>query len=161
MQSSSLYPLTALAVVSILAGCTETSPSSLGPTYPSFATRTDHNNDWEPFVLEDVDNPCTPAIEAIDFEGEIHGQGSIWDNGHFKAHYNVTLTGVDADGVSYFSSSTGNSDNEPSGSATEDIVISALIVSNGGTPNFVVKTVLHHSADGTVRVDKATEECQG
>ena len=155
------YPLTAVVVAAILTACTDTSQSPLGPTTPSLATRTEHNNEWQPFLLEDVDNPCTPAVEAIDLEGRIHGQGSVWDNDHFKSHYDVTLTGMDANGVSYFGTSTGNGKGEFPGSETEDVVISTLLISRGGTPNFVAKIVLHHHKDGTVQVDKAGEECRG
>ncbi len=152
---------TVVVVATILSACTDTSESPLGPTSPALATRTDHNNLWVPFVLEDVDNPCTPAVEAIDLEGSIHGQGSIWDNDHFKSHYDVNLTGVDADGVRYQGTSTGNGKGEFSGSETEDVVISTVINSQGGTPNFVSKIVLHHHKDGTVTVDKGGEECRG
>jgi hypothetical protein len=108
-----------------------------------------------------VDNVCTPAVEAIDLEGTIHGQGSQWDNGHFKSHYNVNLTGVDANGVRYQGASTGNGKGEFLGSGTEDVVISTVINSNGAAPNFVSKIVLHHHKDGTITVDKAGEECRG
>jgi hypothetical protein len=107
-----------------------------------------------------VDNPCTPAVESIDLEGTIHGMGSTWDNGHFKSHYNVNLTGVDANGVRYQGTSTGNGKGVP-GSTTEDVVISTVINSKGGTDNFVTKIVLHFATDGTVRVEKLGEECRG
>jgi len=91
----------------------------------------------------------------------IHGQGSLWDNDHFKSHYNVTLTGTDANGVSYLGTSAGNGKGDFPGSETEDVVISTVLVSQGGTPNFVTKIVLHFAADGTFRVEKGSEECRG
>ena len=72
------------------------------------ATRIDQNNIWVEFQLPDVDNPCTPGVEAIDLEGKIHGQGAAWDNDHFNSHYDVNVTGVDADGVEYQGTSAGN-----------------------------------------------------
>lgn len=47
------------------------------------------------------------------------------------------------------------------GSPTEDVVISTVINSQGGTDNFVMKIVLHFAADGSVQVDKSSEECRG
>ena len=161
MRYPSQYPVSVVLVVAMLTACTETSESPLDPTTPSLATRTEQNNDRSPFFLADVDNVCTPAIEAIDFEGTIHGQGSTWDNDHFKSHYNVTLTGVGADGVKYQGESTGNGKGEFPGSPTEDVVISTVITSQGGADNFVMKIVLHFAADGSVQVDKSSEECRG
>jgi len=155
------YLPTAVAVAMTLSACADTSESPLVPTSPSLATRTEQNNDWVPFLLEDLDNPCTPAVEAIDLEGQIHGQGSTWDNDHFKSHYDVNLTGVDADGVRYQGTSTGNGKGDFPGSETEDVVISTVISSQGGTPNFVTKIVLHHHKDGTITVDRGGEECRG
>jgi hypothetical protein len=149
--------LTAL-MVTLVPACAEPGSAPSDPGASELATRTDHNNVWEEFSVLDLDNPCTPAVEAIDLEGKIHGQGSIWDNGHFKSHYDVNLTGVDADGVRYQGSSTGNGN---LGSVIEDMVISTVINSTGGGPNFTSKIVLHHHKDGTVTVDKAGEECRG
>jgi hypothetical protein len=161
MQRSPSSLLAALLAVILTPACGETADWVIAPETPALATRTEHDNTREPFSLPDVDNPCTSAIEAIDLEGTIHGQGSQWDNEHFKSHYNVTLTGVDADGVSYFGTSTGNGKGEFPGSENEDVVISTLLISRGGTDNFVVKIVLHHHKDGTVTVDKSGEECRG
>jgi hypothetical protein len=150
-----------VAAAITLSACGGSSESPLGPTAPSLATRSDHSNVWESFFLADLDNPCTPAVEAVDLEGKIHGQGSIWDNDHFKSHYDVNLTGVDADGVRYEGTSSGNGKGEFPGSETEDVVISTVITSQGATPNFVTKIVLHHHKDGTITVDKAGDECRG
>ena len=95
MRRSHAISFAALAIT-LAPACHETSDWATAPGGPALATRTEHNNDRLPFLLEDVDNPCTAAIESIDFEGIIHGQGSQWDN-HFKSHYNVTLTGTDAE----------------------------------------------------------------
>lgn len=153
--------LSALLSSAVAVACTESSTLPLDPGAPALATRTDHSNDRFEFFLSDVDNPCTPAVEAIDFEGIIHGQGSTWDNDHFKSHYNVNLTGVDANGVKYVATSTGNGKGEFPGSDTEDVVISTVVASQGGTDNFVQKIVLHHHQDGTVTVDRSSEECRG
>jgi hypothetical protein len=155
------YLPTAVAVAMALSGCADNSESPLVPTSPSLATRTDQNNSWAPFVLEEVDNPCTSAVEAIDLVGKIHGQGSTWDNDHFKSHYDVTITGVDADGVRYHGTSTGNGKGDFPGSESEDVVISTVIGSQGATPNFVTKIVLHHHKDGTITVEKGGQECRG
>ena len=48
-----------------------------------------------------------------------------------------------------------------SGSPTEDVVISTVITSQGAAANFVSKIVLHFAADGSVQVDKSSEECRG
>jgi hypothetical protein len=140
--------------------CSESAVSSLDPDGPALATRSDQNNVRVPFSIT-VDNACTPEIEAIVLEGIIHGQGSTWDNDHFKSHYNVTLTGVGPDGVKYQGESTGNGNGEFPGSPTEDVVISTVITSQGAAANFVSKIVLHFAADGTVQVDKSSEECRG
>jgi hypothetical protein len=132
--------------------------SPLAPDGPSLATRTDRSNIRVEFVLSDVDNPCTPGPDGIDLSGIIHGQGAAWDNGHFNSHYNVNLSGVDDNGVRYQGSSTGNGN---LGSPVEDMVISTVLNSTGGAPNFVSKIVLHHHKDGTTTVDKAGEECRG
>jgi hypothetical protein len=161
MRYSKPRLLTALLLATAAPACSESPVSSLEPGAPALATRTEHNNVRVDFFLDDVDNPCTPAIEAIDLAGTIHGQGSVWDNDHFKSHYNVTLTGVDANGLRYLGTSTGNGKGEFPGSETEDVVISTVLNSQGGTDNFVVKIVLHHAADGTVQVDKGGEECRG
>ena len=161
MRLSATHLLAALLSSALAVGCTESSVSPLDPGAPALATRTDHNNDRIEFFLSDVDNVCTPAVEAIDLKGIIHGQGSIWDNDHFKSHYNVTLTGVGADGVKYVGTSTGNGKGEFPGSETEDVVISTVITSQGGAENFVQKIVLHHHKDGTITVDKAGQECRG
>jgi hypothetical protein len=161
MRRSPSSLLAALLAVILAPACGETADWVTGPETPALATRTTHDNTREPFFLPDVDNPCTSAIEAIDLEGTIHGQGSQWDNEHFKSHYNVTMTGVDADGVRYLGTSTGNGKGEIFGVEPEDVVISTVLNSQGGTPNFVTKIVLHFAADGTVRVDKAGEECRG
>jgi hypothetical protein len=153
--------LAALLAVTLAPACGETADSVIAPESPALATRSERSNVREPFSLADVDNPCTPAIEAIDLEGIIHGQGSVWDNDHFKSHYNVTLTGTDAEGVTYLGTSTGNGKGDFPGSETEDVVTSTLLVSQGGTPNFVAKIVLHFAEDGTVQVEKASEECRG
>jgi hypothetical protein len=47
------------------------------------------------------------------------------------------------------------------GSETEDVVISTVITSQGGLPNFVSKIVLHHHKDGSITVDRSGEECRG
>ena len=44
---------------------------------------------------------------------------------------------------------------------TEDVVISTVISSQGGTPNFVTKIVLHHHKHGTITVERGGEECRG
>jgi hypothetical protein len=146
--------------ITFAAACHESSDWATAPGAPAQETRTDHNNDRSTFLVEDFDNPCTPGIESIDFEGIIHGQGSQWDS-HFKSHYNVILTGTDADGVRYVGESTGNGKGETFGVAPEDVVISTLIISQGGTPNFVMKIVLHFAKDGTINVEKGAEECRG
>jgi len=151
-------PTALLLLVAAVPACGERATLPLDPGPPSFATRTGHDNVRVEFVLEDIDNPCTPALEAIDFQGIIHGQGSQWDNNHFKSHYNVNLKGVDANGVPYQGSSVGNGN---LGSDTEDMVISTVISSRGSLPNFVTKIVLHHHKDGTVTVDRAGEACRG
>jgi hypothetical protein len=152
-----------IAVLIAVAGtaCGDSSAVPLDPETPALAIRTDHSNIRVDFLLEDVDNPCTPAIESITLEGVIHGQGSQWDNDHFKSHYNVALTGEDANGVRYVGSSTGNGKGEFPGSETEDVVISTPLISQGDVPNFITKIVLHHHKDGTITVDKAGEECRG
>lgn len=160
MRHSKPGLLATLFLAAAAAACSESAVSSLDPGAPALATRTDRNNTREQFSIT-LDNPCTPAVEAIDFEGTIHGQGSIWDNDHFKSHYNVNLTGVDANGVRYVGVSTGNGSGEYPGSPTEDMIISTVISSQGGTDNFVTKIVVHFAADGTVRVDKLGEECRG
>ena len=151
----------ALLAVTFAPACDETSNSVLDPGAPDLAIRTEQSNVWEPFSLADVDNPCTPAIEAIDLDGMIHGIGFVSENGRFKSHYNVTMTGVDANGVKYLGTSTGNGKGEFPGSEAEDVVISTVINSQGGTDNFVTKIVLHFAADGTLRVEKGSEECRG
>jgi len=138
--------------------CAEQASAPSDPGAPQLATRTDSNNDWFDFFLPDVDNPCTPAVEAVDLAGRIHGVGGSWDNDHFLSHYNVNLSGVDADGVRYQGASSGNGN---LGSPIEDMVISTVINSTGGAPNFTTKIVLQHLKDGTVTVDKAGDECRG
>jgi hypothetical protein len=160
MSHSITQVRTALLLAMAVPACSESTGSTLDPS-PSFATRTEQNNVREDFVLDDVDNPCTSEIEAVDLEGTIHGQGSVWDNDHFVSHYNVTFSGRDADGVSYFGVSTGTGKGESPGSDTEDVVISTLLIGGGGVPNFIEKIVLHHHKDGTVTVDRAAEECRG
>jgi hypothetical protein len=162
MASPMLHTIAALLLVSVASACGDRSPLPLDPGAPSLATREDgHGSIREEFFLPGVDNPCTPAIEAIDLAGIIHGQGSLWDNDHFKSHYNVNLTGVDADGVRYQGTSTGNGKGDFPGSADEDMVISTVISSQGGLPNFVSKIVLHHHEDGSITVDRISEECRG
>jgi hypothetical protein len=150
--------LTAALVVTLAPACAEQASAPPDPGTPELATRIDQSNAWEEFFIADVDNPCTAAVEAIDLAGKIHGLGSTWDNDHFKSHYDVNVTGVDADGVRYQGSSTGNGN---LGSPIEDMVISTVINSTGGGPNFTSKIVLHHHRDGTVTVDKVGEECRG
>ena len=124
------------------------------------STSTDHHTRAEDTSHATLHNPCTPGVEAIDLEGVIHGQGSLWDNGHFKSHYDLNVTGVDADGIRYQGVSTGNGKGEfPENEA--DAVISTVINSLGGTANFVSKIVLHHHSDGTITVDRAGEACRG
>jgi hypothetical protein len=161
MLRSSFPRFAALLAATLTTACSDSSNTVTDPGAPALATRVTHDNEWVPFSLPDVDNPCTPAVEAIDLAGIIHGQGSQWDNDHFKSHYNVTLTGEDADGVGYQGTSSGNGKGEFLGSPTEDVVISTVLNSLGGTPNFVSKIVLHHAADGTVQVERAAEECRG
>ena len=160
MASPMLSTIAALVVFSAASACGEHSPLPLDPDGPSLATR-EGGNIREEFLLPDVDNPCTPAIEAIDLEGIIHGLGSIWDTGHFKSHYDVNVTGVDADGVRYQGTSTGNGKGYFPGSDIDDVVISTVIASQGGLPNFVSKIVLHHHQDGSITVDRSGEECRG
>ena len=161
MATPMLHTIAALALLSATSACGERSPLPLDPAGPNLATRDSHDNIRVEFLLPDVDNPCTGAIEAIDLEGIIHGQGSLWDNDHFKSHYDVNLTGVDADGVRYQGTSTGNGKGTFLGSQTEDVVISTVITSQGGLPNFVTKIVLHHHKDGSITVDRNGEECRG
>jgi hypothetical protein len=146
------------ALLAILPACSEQASAPSEPGAPELATRLDQSNDWFEFSLPDVDNPCTPAVEAIDLEGKIHGQGGSWDNGHYKSHYDLNVSGVDADGVRYQGTSTGNGN---LGDPIEDMVISTVINSNGGLPNFVSKIVLLHHKDGTLQVDRFGEECRG
>ena len=160
MLRSPATSFAALLAITLAPACRETSGWVTEPGTLALATRTEHNNDRSLFLLPDVDNPCTSVIEAIDLEGTIHGQGSQWDE-HFKSHYNVTLRGVDADGVRYLGTSSGNGKGESLDSPTEDVVISTVLNSMGGTPNFVSKIVLHHHKDGTITVDRAGEECRG
>ena len=160
MRHSKPCLFAALCLAAAATACDGGPVSSLEPGTPALATRTDQGNVREPFSIT-ADNPCTPDVEAILLEGIIHGLGSTWDNGHFKSHYDVNLTGVDANGVEYQATSTGNGNGEFPGSPTEDVVISTVISSRGGLPNFVMKIVLHFAADGTVQVDKSSEECRG
>ena len=150
--------LTAALLATLLPACAEQASAPSGPGAPELATRIDSNNDWFDFSLSDVDNPCTSAVEAIDLEGKIHGVGSVWDNDHFNSHYDLNVTGFDADGVRYQGTSTGNGN---IGAPIEDMVISTVVNSNGGLPNFTTKIVLHHHKDGTLTVDKAGDECRG
>jgi hypothetical protein len=149
-----------IALVGLLAACGESPDWTVGPEGTALATRTERNNERLPFSLLDVDNPCTEAVEAIALDGVIHGQGSVWDNGHFKAHYNVTLSGVDADGIAYQGTSAGNGSGDPGGGA-EDVVISTVINSLGVYPNFTTKSVVHFGEDGTLQVERLREECRG
>src|SRR5205807_703324 len=111
MRNSKPCLLAALFIAAGVTACDESPASSLEPGMPVLATRTDQGNVREPFSII-ADNPCTPAVEAILLEGIIHGLGSTWDNGHFKSHYDVNLTGVDANGVEYQATSTGNGNGE-------------------------------------------------
>jgi hypothetical protein len=164
MQPAMRRTLTALLIATAASACAEpaTGPADRGS--PELATGTAQGNIRLEFSLPDVDNPCTLGVEAIDLEGVIHGHGGVWDNGHFMLHYDLNVTGVDADGVRYEGVSAGNTQSKDGGSeagGTEDTVISTLIISLGGTPNFVSKIVLHHRRDGTVTVDRAGEVCHG
>ena len=150
--------LTAALIVAFAPACSEPASAPSDPSAPQLATRTGSNNNWFDFLLADVNNPCTTETEAIDLTGRIHGVGSSWDNGHFLSHYDVNLSGVDADGVRYQGASTGNGN---VGNPIEDMVISTVINSTGGGPNFTTKIVLQHLKDGTVTVDKAGDECRG
>ena len=150
-----------LAAVAIAVACSDSSDWTLGPEATARATRTERNNEWLPFSVTDVDNPCTAAVEQIDLQGKIHGQGSLWDSGHFKSHYNVTLSGADADGVRYQGTSTGNGSGKSLGSQNTDMVISTVINSLGSFPNFTTKIVLHFAKDGALNVEKLREECRG
>jgi hypothetical protein len=150
--------LTAVLIVIFTPACAEQASAPSEPAAPELATRIDHDNIWVDFFLADVDNPCTGKVEAIDLAGKIHGVGSSWDNDHFLSHYDVNLSGVDADGVRYQGASTGNGN---VGNPIEDMVISTVINSTGGGPNFTTKIVLRHLKDGTVTVDKAGDECRG
>jgi len=150
--------LTAALLATLLPACAEQASAPSDPGAPELATRIDENNDWFDFSLADVDNPCTPAVEAIDLEGRIHGHGSSWDNGHFLSHYDLNVTGVDANGVRYQGTSTGTGN---VGDPIEDMVTSTVINSNGGLPNFTTKIVLLHHKDGTLQVDKFEAECRG
>ena len=138
---------TAAFIMSLAPACAEQASAPSAPGTPALAIRTDSNNDWFDFSLPDVDNPCTADVEAIDFEGKIHGHGSVWDNDHFKSHYDVNMTGVDANGVRYQLTSTGNGN---LGASFEETVISTVINSTGGLPNFTQKIVLHRLTDGTI-----------
>jgi hypothetical protein len=149
-----------LLAITLAPACRESSDWAAGPGAPAQVNQADRSNERLPFLLEDVDNPCTPALEAIDLEGIIHGQGNQWDS-HFKSHYNVTLTGTDANGVDYVGTSTGNGKGAVFGVPPEDVVISTVMVSQGDTPNFVTKIVLHFAKDGSVQVEKGSEECRG
>jgi hypothetical protein len=149
-----------VALVGVLAACGGPPDWTVGPEGTALATRTERNNERLPFSLVDVDNPCTEAVEAIDLEGVIHGQGSVWDNDHLQLHYNVTLSGVDANGVPYQGTSAGNGSGDPGG-GTEDVVISTVINSLGVYPNFTTKSVVHFGEDGTLQVDRLREECRG
>lgn len=159
MQHSKPCLVAALLLAAGATACSESAVSPLEPGAPALATRTERDNVREPFFIT-LDNPCTLAVEAIYFEGIIHGMGSTWDNGHLQSHHNVTLTGVDANGVRYQGTSAGNGKVVPGGTI-DDVVISTVNTSQGATDNFVTKIVLHFSADGSVQVDKLGEECRG
>ena len=161
MSASTAHTIVALLITATLAACGDNPSAPPDPASPSLAVRTSQENVREEFLLTDVDNPCTPQIESVDLAGIIHGQGSQWDNDHFKSHYDVNLMGVDANGVRYQGSSTGNGKGEFLGSETEDVVISTVVSSQGAAPNFVSKIVLHHHKDGTSTVDRSGEECRG
>lgn len=150
--------LTAALLTTLTLACGEQASAPPDPGAPELATRIDSNNDWFDFFLADVDNPCTAPVEAIDLAGRIHGVGGAWDNGHFLSHYDVSLSGVDGNGVRYQGASSGNGN---LGSPIEDMVISTVINSTDGAPNFTTKIVLQHLKDGTVTVDKAGDECRG
>jgi hypothetical protein len=68
------------------------------------------------------------------------------------------MTGVDANGVRYQGTSTGNGN---LGAPFEEQVISTVINSTGGLPNFTQKIVLQRHSDGTITVDRFREECRG
>ena len=119
--------LSGLLSSALAVACSERSTLPLDPGAPALATSPTTAMSALSSCMPDVDNICTPAVEAIDFEGIIHGQGSTWDNDHFKSHYNVSFTGVDANGVKYVGASTGNGKGEFPGSETEDVVISTVV----------------------------------
>ena len=79
MRRSPSTSFAALVAITLAPACRETSDWVADPGVLAWATRTVHNNHQRgPFFLPDaVDNPCTSAIEAIDLEGTIHGQGAV------------------------------------------------------------------------------------
>ena len=64
MRNSKPCLLAALFIAAGVTACDESPASSLEPGMPVLATRTDQGNVRESFSII-VDNPCTPAVEAI------------------------------------------------------------------------------------------------
>ncbi|MEJ2335855.1 MAG: hypothetical protein P8Y26_09520 [Gemmatimonadales bacterium] len=92
--------ITALAVgVGLSAlGC-EQAPTSLDAPDIRAAVKVVDTNEFVDVVDFAVVNPCNGQV--ILFTGTSHDKVQMWDNGHWKFHFQYNLTGTDANGVTY------------------------------------------------------------
>ena len=122
-----------------------------------------------------IDNACNPANGPLTMTGETHlvAAGVLSGTTHAKAHVNMKGTAVDAAGNRYQLNEASNGEinlNFPlnqTGSIGEAMIeASALLISQGPSPNLVSHTVTHvvdhfdtNTATGTVTFLMA--KCQG
>jgi hypothetical protein len=101
-----------------------------------------------------VDNPCTPTVESIQLTGEEHliirnfldGSGTE----HDFLHFNIHLTAVDGDGVTYTANETHNAHGKtaPGGEVIFQSRNFLRVMSQGPPPNFQISATFRILRNG-------------
>jgi hypothetical protein len=122
-----------------------------------------------------VPNACAGGDATLTMKGQIHlvAAGVLGNTTHAKAHVNIKGTAVDSAGITYQVIEVGNGEvntnfplNQTGSIGEASIEASALLVSQGQSPNLVSHAVMHvvghfdtGVATGVVMFESA--KCQG
>lgn len=100
-----------------------------------------------------MDNPCTPAFDAISGAYEVNTHTKFWlhpdGSGRVHSWGTANFRGVDSDGVSYTGTNGAFKSQETfdatTGAYTEKDGSVLRLISQGGTPNFSARLTIHRS----------------
>ncbi len=122
----------------------EQAPTTLDAPDVLAAVKVVDTNEFVDVVDFAVFNPCNGQV--VLFTGTSHDKVQMWDNGHWKFHFQFNLTGTDASGVTYRLTDAFNAQ----GNAVLPVTYNytAKLVSSTGEDNALYKEHITLNANG-------------